>query len=438
MDKKTKMKTDVVIVGSGPGGATVARELSSKGKSVIILEWGKDNPPSRSIISDPFRFFGGLNNRNKGFLETSTEPVMTMLRCVTTGGSTMAYGGVSWDPPLDKFKRYGIDLSEAVKEIKEEITIEPLTDDQMGPAAKVISNSAIELGIEWNKIDRFFQDPEKFEHESYFFGDKTGARWDARMWVMDAVNNGATLLNETFCEEVIVDGDKAIGVIATDKKKRQLEITADTVVVAAGGIGSPLILKKSGINDAGNSFFNDPYVIAIGYADKKLSGKEVTRQAGVLLDDGISLGDMALPAQAYRQLVLIQGKPGRILKRKKALSILVEIADDISGSVDSDGKIIKPLSTEDFEKLEKGKAIASRILENAGAKDIWFTNLGGVHPGGTCKIGEIVDSNLKTRIDRLYVADASVIPESLAIPPVLTILALAKRLAKDLQNNKSF
>ena len=258
MDKKTKMKTDVVIVGSGPGGATVARELSSKGKSVIILEWGKDNPPSRSIISDPFRFFGGLNNRNKGFLETSTEPVMTMLRCVTTGGSTMAYGGVSWDPPLDKFKRYGIDLSEAVKEIKEEITIEPLTDDQMGPAAKVISNSAIELGIEWNKIDRFFQDPEKFEHESYFFGDKTGARWDARMWVMDAVNNGATLLNETFCEEVIVDGDKAIGVIATDKKKRQLEITADTVVVAAGGIGSPLILKKSGINDAGNSFFNDP------------------------------------------------------------------------------------------------------------------------------------------------------------------------------------
>lgn len=423
------MKIDAVVVGSGPGGATVARELALKGKNVTILEWGKHNP---SVGPDPFKYFGGFKKRKDCFLKTSSEPVMSVVRCIITGGSTMVYGGVSWNPPLEKFQKYGIDLSNAVEEIKEEIIIQPLTDEQIGLAAKLIRKSALELGIEWNKIGRFFQDPKKFEHESYVFGDKTGARWDARTWVMDAVNNGATLLNEAFCEMVIVDGGKAVGVVVTDKKKRKHEITADTVVVAAGGIGSPVLLKKSGIDDAGNGIFIDPYVVVTGYIDKKLSGKEVTRQAGVLLDDGISLGDMALPAQAYRQFVLSQGKPGKILKRKKALSIVVEIVDDISGLIDSDGMITKPLSAEDFEKLEKGKTIAQRILENAGAKDIWFTKVAGVHLGGTCKIGKIVDSNLKTRIDNLYVADASVIPESLAIPPVLTILALAKRLSKHL------
>lgn len=433
MQKKVKMETDVVVVGSGPGGASVARELSSKGKKVIILEWGTDNRPAPKFPSNPFRYFGGLGMLKKSFLKTSSDPVMKMVRCITTGGSTMVYGGVSWDPPLEKFMGYGVDISKEVEEIKEEIAIMPLTDNQLGTGAKLISRSAHELGIKWNKIDRLFQDPTKFKHCSYFMGDKTGARWDARSWVLDAVNNGAILLNKTYCEEIAVNNNETDGVIATNNKNEQLEITADTVVAAAGGIGSPLLLKNSGINEAGQNFFNDPYVVAFGYVDKGLKlGEEVSRQAGVLLDEGISLGDMAVSTALYRQMALAQSKGNKVFKRNQVLSIVVEIADDISGSISSESEIIKPLSIEDIEKLEKGKEIAQSILENAGAKDVWFSELAGVHPGGTCRIGDIVDSDLKTKTDNLYVADASVIPESLAIPPVLTILALGKRLAKHL------
>lgn len=426
------MKTDVVVVGSGPGGATVARDLTLKGKKVTIVEWGKDNPPSAKKISDPFRFFGGITQRNRGIMETSSEPVMTMLRCITTGGSSMSYGGVSWDPPVDRFKNFGIDLSEFTEDIKQEIVIKPLTDAQMGPAAQLIGKSARELGFEWKKIDRLFKDPEKFAHEAYLFGDNTGARWDARSWILDAVDNGASLMNETFCKKVIIENDTAVGVIAKDKKNKEISIAAETVVLAAGGIGSPVILNNSGIDEAGKSLFNDPYVIAIGYVDKELSDKEVTRQEGILFDGEFSLGDMALPAQVYQQIALTHFKATKIIKRTRALSIVVEIVDDLNGFIDKEGKVFKPLSDEDFQKLEKGKAIAQKILENAGAKDIWFTKLSGVHPGGTCKIGDVVDTNLKTRVNNLYVADASVMPESLAIPPLLTILALAKRLAKHL------
>ena len=72
------------------------------------------------------------------------------------------------------------------------------------------------------------------------------------------------------------------------------------------------------------------------------------------------------------------------------------------------------------------------ILLRAGARDIWFSSVSAVHPAGTCRIGDIVDSNLKTRIDGLYVADASVLPEGLGVPPVLSILALGGRLARHL------
>jgi len=423
------MKKDVIIVGSGAGGATVARELAMKGKSVAILEWGKDNPPNGGFFAHPLRFFGGMQNKTKAFLKSSDEPFMEIVRCITTGGGTLAYGGVSWDPPYDLFKRFGIDIVKEVEEIKNEITIKPLEANQMGPAAQLINKSALELEIKWEKLDRFFLSAEKFKQTSYLFGDKTGARWDARQWVIDAVDSGATLFNETFCEEVLIENGKAVGVAALGKDGKKIKIMSDVVVVAAGGIGSPKILNRANIK-AGHDIFVDPYFVATGYLDHDLSDEEVTRQAGILLkEDGLALGDSALPAPAYRKLVLTHKKLNKLFKRKKALSILVEIDDDLSGSVDSEYKIVKPLSRKDLKKLEKGKGIARKILENAGAKDIWFTRIAGVHPGGTCKIGKVVDSNLQTSVNNLYVCDASVIPESMAIPPVLTILALAKRLS---------
>ena len=45
---------------------------------------------------------------------------------------------------------------------------------------------------------------------------------------------------------------------------------------------------------------------------------------------------------------------------------------------------------------------------------------------------DILDSDLKTEYDNLYVCDCSVIPEAWGLPPTLTIIALGKRLAKHL------
>jgi choline dehydrogenase-like flavoprotein len=77
-------------------------------------------------------------------------------------------------------------------------------------------------------------------------------------------------------------------------------------------------------------------------------------------------------------------------------------------------------------------AVRAAIIN--GATDVYRSWYLAAHPGGTAKIGEIVDANLKTEIDKLYVCDYSVVPEEWGLPPSLTLLALGKRLARHLMN----
>ena len=63
---------------------------------------------------------------------------------------------------------------------------------------------------------------------------------------------------------------------------------------------------------------------------------------------------------------------------------------------------------------------------------LFRTPLRGTHPSATARIGDVVGPDLRTGIDNLYVCDASVFPEALARPTVLTIIGLGKRLVKRL------
>lgn len=56
----------------------------------------------------------------------------------------------------------------------------------------------------------------------------------------------------------------------------------------------------------------------------------------------------------------------------------------------------------------------------------------GAHPGGTAAIGTVVDSGLQTQIEGLFVADASALPETPGLPPLVTLGALARRLGRAL------
>jgi len=128
------------------------------------------------------------------------------------------------------------------------------------------------------------------------------------------------------------------------------------------------------------------------------------------------------------------GMKGMLMPTTGMLGIMTKITDDSVGRIYPDGTFSKIITEEDRRRLEKGPAISKEILIKAGAdsKSIVVSKVAGAHPGGTAAIGEVVDSGLQTEVDNLFVCDGSVLPTSPGLPPILTIVALAKRLAKTL------
>jgi choline dehydrogenase-like flavoprotein len=116
--------------------------------------------------------------------------------------------------------------------------------------------------------------------------------------------------------------------------------------------------------------------------------------------------------------------------------IMIKAKDTLGGRLTDSGGVRKKLIDADRNKILHGYENAKKILLAAGAKDIYKTWYLAAHPGGTVKIGELVDANLKTHVDNLYVCDCSVIPEAWGLPPMMSIIGLGKRLARQLSGEK--
>jgi choline dehydrogenase-like flavoprotein len=128
------------------------------------------------------------------------------------------------------------------------------------------------------------------------------------------------------------------------------------------------------------------------------------------------------------------GAKGLALPTGRLIGMMTKIIDEPVGRVQPDGKFSKPVTDRDRTRLQAGSSIASEILVKAGAdrQSIAISKPQGAHPGGTAAIGKVVDQDLQTSVDNLFVCDASVLPTSPGLPPILTIVALSKRLAKRL------
>ncbi len=431
MNQTKKMQADVVVVGTGPGGATVARDLTLQGKSVIMLERGVDNKPTGKPMAAA-KFTGGPG---KGMMKSQPEGLM-MVRCLTVGGTTNMYTGTAFDPDLEKFKKFGVDIApELVDEVKEELKVAPLDDQYIGSAATMIMRSALDLGFDWHKLNKFV-DPSKGKpvNKQFFFGCETGGpRWQARDWVLDAQKRGAVLVTNAYVEEVIVENKTAVGVLAKSRNGESLQVNAKAVVVSAGGVGSPVILQKSGIYEAGQRFFFDPFCMTFGYMDQPTDFSwEPPMVTGLHTDDGVMVTDMSLPFVMHANYTTQAKKYMTMFKNKCAVGLMTKISDDLEGSIGINEQITKRLTSDDHYKIEKGRAISRKILRHLGAKDIWFAGYGAAHPGGTCRIGAIVDSNLEAEFKNLFVSDASVIPEQWGLPPVLSVICLSRRLSRHL------
>lgn len=418
---------DVIIVGSGPGAASVAGELSKQGWNILILEKGSGDPiqgTTRQCISTTLIPGKGLH---------FTEEMLGVIQGVAVGGSTIPYYACAFDPPYKIFDNYGIDLRPEVEEIKRELPIAPLSDELVGPAATRIMESAQDLGYDWRKIPKLvYQEKCRPDCDKCAMGCPYGAKWSSRMVVEDICSNGSTLLANAEVKRVLVENRAAVGVEYTYQGRRH-EAFAKIVIVSAGGIGTPQILRRCGIKNAGTDFFFDPLVIIMGVIADLDGGKEFPMAAGLNFSDaGYIMTDLASPRWLYWLFAAQVFRFDKLGTHRRIAPIMVKAKDELGGHLTDRGAVRKRLGDVETRRLKSGCERAQKILARAGAESIFNSRYLAAHPGGTAKINDVVDSNLETKIDNLFVCDCSVIPEAWGRPPALTLLALGRRLGKHL------
>jgi hypothetical protein len=126
-------------------------------------------------------------------------------------------------------------------------------------------------------------------------------------------------------------------------------------------------------------------------------------------------------------------------RAENIVSLMIKLADTNVGTLS--GKTIdKTLTIRDHEKLEEARALCVEILGRLGVKkgETFLGTINAGHPGGMLPLTpEDARSMHPSRLpDNLYVADASLFPGSLGNPPILTIMAMAKRIAKVIHETK--
>jgi len=439
---ETKLSARFIVIGSGPGGASVARELSKKGRDVLILERGHDYRQKFYYGTYP----GAMRYSQRASL-LFTEEGLNIIAPLMVGGATSMYTGCAAHPPQWLKERYGVDIEAEVAQTIDELQIQPLPPELRGTASTRIAMAGKALGYDWFAQPKFMN-PQRSRQQAKSFdcratcmlGCRCGAKWNAAEWIDEACRSGARLITGARVKKILIEGRRAVGVEGRVMGRR-FRAAAQTVVLAAGGIGSPRILQDSGLDEAGVGMTMDTTTMVYGVSRQAGTGKEPPMtwswenpQAGYMLS---TLTDpwLLYPLAAARKGI---GPLLRWLRWNRLLGIMIKLKDDISGGVYPDGKIRKPMSAGDDRRLRHAWQVCRRTLVEAGAdkSTIFMRPFIGTHPSGSVRIGDMLDTDLQTRIRELYVCDASVFPEALDRPTVLTIIGLGKRLANTLLGRK--
>ena len=421
-------KYDYVIVGSGTAGATLARELSRKNHNILIIEKGTREEKYGSF-ADALRYFDLHKITHKPI---KSKEGLIIYRTIMAGGSGFVSAGNFIRSMERDFKELGIDLTEEFLETEKELKVATIHEDLISDGGWAIAEAANELGYNMKLMPKAISPGKCIKCGNCTLGCTTGAKWTPLIYLEEAVEGGVEVMYNASVEKVLEENGTNKGVLV-HKARKEILVRADKVILSAGGIGTPLILQRSGIWNAGSSLFVDTFVMVYGIHNEFNLDRE-PQMSMVCTRFHKSDGFILSPHVSHPRLLkyIEAGTVGLMMDDSKTLGIMTKIRDENLGRIYPNGKILKTVTRRDRGKIIKGTDLAVEILLKMGVKPrtLVKTNPAGAHPGGTAAMGEIVDYNFETKISNLFVCDASVFPKSPGLPPMETIIALSKKLAK--------
>lgn len=426
-----------IVVGTGAGGATAARELASKGFEVVILEAGKPFKPFRRLLPlvEPSRRIGLL--RDERIISLLFPPMDTtrsandlvLMRGITTGGSTVLSCG-NMVRAEHGLKEIGLDLTPEFDEIERNIGVTEFPRRRWRPITRKMFEAADNLRLGPKATPKAVNSAKCISCGLCEAGCSTGARWDSRAFLDDAIHAGAVLHTSSPVEKILIENGQAKGVIIKSGSNSGT-IRSNIVVLAAGGIGTAQILKKSGLPAKDNLWAD--IVLTLGGVLKGANQIKEPPMVWYTEHEGYILSPYLDILSHWFH------KPWRNVSIDDRVGVMVKLADIEEGSVFANGKVQKAIKDEDRIRLEEAIGEAKKIMESAGVSGPYINGMHNAgHLGGTVPLrAEDVDSMRPSWLpDGLWVADLSLAPRSQGLPTILLTSALALRVARKIIENE--
>jgi len=484
-----ELSAEVVIVGSGAGGGVIASRLAEAGHDVLVIEAGP-YAPERDMPTDELSAFDRLYLDHG--MTSSADLAVAILAGAALGGGTLVNWTTCIEPPA--WIRHEWATDHGLSDLDGASTDDDLarlhtelgfwSPQSIGPKDEAIFRGAAALGWEASPTQR---DADGCgDCGSCGFGCRRGAKLSGqRRHLADAARHGARFLAGARVDRVLMSEGSATGVEGM-AGSRPFGIRARAVVVAAGALRTPAVLLKSGLAhpQIGRNLHLHPTVVVAGLMSEPIRMWRDTLQAArstqfirdrILIESAPGhpgLIALAFPWAGDSAMAQLMGDSAR-------LSPLIGIVRDhgsgrVSVSRSGRARIAYRLDGRDASSARLAFVNMARLARAAGAERVvavgtpgaWFDGGGeqawdaylgrlehfdmganramvfSAHQMGTARAGadaaaSATDPFGRVRRDArggllkgLYVGDASLFPTALGVNPMVSVMALAARVAR--------